>query len=161
MTGHAPPLPDALRIDAAALDAFIAAAFTAIPAARRPRTLFANPGHVRMLLTPDAACLRPGNIVSGPTLMGLADHAAYALVLAHIGPVAMAVTSSLNFQFLRACPPEPVTADARLLRLGKRLAVIDVRIWTATEDRCVGQAVVTYAIPDGGNIVPSPAVDIP
>lgn len=148
-----PPSPATIRMDAAALDAFMATAFPATPVERRTRTVIAVPGHVRLAMTPDASSLRPGNIVSGPTLMGLADHAAYALVLAHIGPVAMAVTSSLNFQFLRACPPEVVTADARLLRLGKRLAVIDVRIWTATEDRCVGQATVTYALPDPGNIV--------
>lgn len=149
----APPSGDVLRMDGPALDAFMATAFPTIPEERRSRTMFAVPGHVRLLMTPDATHLRPGNIVSGPTLMGLADHAAYAVVLAHIGPVAMAVTSSLNFQFLRACPPDAINADARLLRLGKRLAVIDVRIWTATEDRCVGQATVTFALPDAGNIV--------
>lgn len=148
-----PPSSDTLRMDAAALDAFMAMAFPALPAERRSRTLIAVPGHVRLQMTPGADSLRPGNIVSGPTLMGLADHAAYALVLAHIGPVAMAVTSSLTFQFLRACPPEPVNADARMLRLGRRLAIVEVRIWTTTEDRIVGQATVTYALPDTGKIV--------
>src|SRR3546814_6280317 len=79
--------------------------------------------------------------------MGFADMAAYALVLAHIGPVAMAVTSALNYQFLRPCRPGPLFADAFMLRLGKRLAVMDVRIWTDDADRPVGQANVTYAIP--------------
>ncbi|WP_260583848.1 PaaI family thioesterase [Sphingopyxis sp. PET50] len=73
--------------------------------------------------------------------------AAYALVLAHIGPVAMAVTSGLNYQFLRPCRPGPLFADASMLRLGKRLAVMDVRIWTDDPDKPVGQANVTYAIP--------------
>ena len=79
--------------------------------------------------------------------MGFADMAAYALVLAHIGPVAMAVTSALNYQFLRPCRPGALFADAHMLRLGKRLAVMDIRIWTDDADKPVGQANVTYAIP--------------
>ena len=93
------------------------------------------------------AALRPGGLISGPTQMGFADMAAYALVLAHIGPVAMAVTSALNYQFLRPCRPGPLFADAHMLRLGRRLAVMDVRIWTDDADKPVGQANVTYAIP--------------
>jgi acyl-coenzyme A thioesterase PaaI-like protein len=34
-----------------------------------------------------------------------------------------------------------------MLRLGKRLAVMDIRIWTDDADKPVGQANVTYAIP--------------
>jgi uncharacterized protein (TIGR00369 family) len=106
-----------------------------------------EPGHARLSLMPGAAQLRPGGIVSGPTLMTLADTAAYVMTLAHIGPVAMAVTSSLTYQFLRACPVERIHADVRLLKLGRRLSVSDVQLWTASPDRLVGQATVTYAIP--------------
>ena len=63
------------------------------------------------------------------------------------GSAAMAVTSALNYQFLRPCRPGPLFADAHMLRLGKRLAVMDVRIWTDDADKPVGQANVTYAIP--------------
>lgn len=141
----APPAADRLRMDAAALNAFLRQAF---PHAERPDgVLLAVPGHVRVQLVPDETQLRPGGIVSGPTLMGLADRAAYALVLAHIGPVAMAVTSSLTYHFLRACPFAPVHADARLLRLGRRLVVMDVRLWSDDEAAPVGQASVTYAVP--------------
>jgi acyl-coenzyme A thioesterase PaaI-like protein len=59
----------------------------------------------------------------------------------------MAVTSSLTYQFLRACPVERINADVRLLKLGRRLSVSDVQLWTASPDRLVGQATVTYAIP--------------
>src|SRR3546814_17265299 len=59
----------------------------------------------------------------------------------------MAVTSALNYQFLRPCLPKPLTAEATLLRLGKRLAVMDVRLYTDDASRPVGQANVTYAIP--------------
>ncbi|MBL0914873.1 MAG: PaaI family thioesterase [Sphingopyxis sp.] len=107
----------------------------------------AGPGHIRARMDPNDKALRPGGLISGPTQMGFADMAAYALVLAHIGPVAMAVTSALNYQFLRPCRPGPLFADAHMLRLGKRLAVMDIRIWTDDADKPVGQANVTYAIP--------------
>ncbi len=79
--------------------------------------------------------------------MALSDTAAYAVILAHIGEVAMAVTSSLSYQFLRACQPVPIIADATLIKLGRRLAVTDIRLWTDDVARPVGQATVTYAIP--------------
>ncbi len=123
---------------------------TVFPAATRPslgRLISIDPDHVRMTLDPGPDMLRPGGIVSGPTLMGLADVAAYSVILAHIGPVAMAVTNNLNMNFLRACKVETVTADARLLKLGRRLAVVDVRIWQGTEARLVAQATVGYALP--------------
>ena len=104
-------------------------------------------GHVRMRLVPTAAMLRPGNLVAGPVQMGMADVAAYAVVLAHIGPVAMAVTNTLTMNFLRGCRFEPVTADARLLKLGRRLALVDVRLWQDDERKLTAQGTVGYALP--------------
>ena len=106
-----------------------------------------EPGFVRLALEPDSSNLRPGGIVSGPTQMGLVDRAAYAVILAHIGPVAMAVTSNLNMSFLRAVKQQTVWCDAVLLKLGKRLATVDCRLWQDDPANIVGQAVVTYAIP--------------
>ena len=106
-----------------------------------------EPGFVRLALEPDSSNLRPGGIVSGPTQMGLVDRAAYAVILAHIGPVAMAVTSNLNMSFLRAVQQQTVWCDAVLLKLGKRLATVDCRLWQDDPANIVGQAVVTYALP--------------
>lgn len=134
-------------LDLPTLSAFLDEAF---PAAARPAfgdLVAVHSGHARMQLEPGPAMIRPGDIVSGPTLMGLVDVAAYAVVLAHIGPVAMAVTNSLNIAFLRACRLEPVMADARLLKLGRRLATVDVRIWQGVEDNLIAQATVGYALP--------------
>lgn len=140
------PEPLALRLDAAQLNAFLARAFPG-RADNLANVLSVAPGSARLRLTPTAEHLRPGTIVSGPTLMALSDTAAYAVILAHIGEVAMAVTSSLTYQFLRACQPVPITADATLIKLGRRLAVTDIRLWTDDVARPVGQATVTYAIP--------------
>ena len=102
---------------------------------------------VRMSLEPTPGMERPGALVSGPALMAFADIAAYAAVLAHHGPEAMAVTSNLSIAFLRACRFERVLADARLLRLGRRIATVDVRVWQRTESRLVAQATVSYSLP--------------
>ena len=93
------------------------------------------------------ALLRPGGIISGPTLMTLADSAAYALVLAHIGDQKMAVTSALVMNFLRGAAVGDIWAEARLLRLGRRNAVCDVHLWTESPDRIAAQATVTYSLP--------------
>ena len=134
-------------MDADALIAFMAEAFPHSEPGSRGHVVAAAPGHIQARIDPNDKALRPGGLISGPTQMGFADMAAYALVLAHIGPVAMAVTSALNYQFLRPCRPGPVMADAYMLRLGKRLAVMDVRVWTDDPYKPVGQANVTYAIP--------------
>ena len=105
------------------------------------------PPRCRVTMDADAVALRPGGTVSGPTLMMLADAAAYAVVLAHIGRVALAVTSNLTITFLRKAPPAGLVAEAELLKLGRRLAVADVRLRSAARPELVAQATVTYAIP--------------
>lgn len=129
------------------LEAFFRQAFPDAEDHQHARIDAIEPGRVRLILEPEAMGLRPGGVVSGPTQMGLADRAAYAVILAHIGPVAMAVTSNLNYSFLRPVPHARLTADALLLKLGRRLATVDVRLWQDLETRVLGQATVTYAIP--------------
>lgn len=102
---------------------------------------------VRLRLDPTPAMLRPGGIVSGPAQMALVDVAAYAAILARHGAAArMAVTHALSITFLRACAVEPIFADARPLKIGRRLASIDVRLWQGAEDRLIAQASVGYAM---------------
>ncbi len=144
---NAHPSADTLMLDADAVNAFLLRAFPHMQEERRGKVVALRPGHARLHMASDDTSLRPGGIVSGPKQMGFADAAAYAVILAHIGLVAMAVTTALNFQFLRPARPGLQTADASLLRLGRRLAVVDVRLWTDDEDKPVGQANVTYAIP--------------
>ena len=135
------------KLDVDGLNDLFARAF---PGAGQSRTIMVTtvePGRIRMTGFYRDGLLRPGGVISGPTLMSLADSAAYALVLAHIGDQLMAVTSQLNMSFLRGAVPGDMYADAELLRLGRRLAVCDVRIWTESRDRLAAQANVTYALP--------------
>jgi uncharacterized protein (TIGR00369 family) len=114
------------------------------------RSLFlerVRPGGAAMRLAVSERHLRPGGTVSGPNLMMLADVAAYAAVLAHIGPVALAVTTNLSINFLRKPEHGDVVAEARLLKLGRRLAVVEVAIRSDGAADPVAQAAVTYSIP--------------
>ena len=91
--------------------------------------------------------LRPGGTISGPSLMTLADTAMYIAVLAMIGPVALAVTTNLNINFLRKPAQADVIAQAKLLKLGKRLAVGEVSMYSDGDTEPVAHATVTYSIP--------------
>ena len=92
--------------------------------------------------------LRPGGTVSGPTMFALADVAIYLAILSRIGPVALAVTTNCSIDFMRK--PEAgraLVAQARLLKLGRMLAVGDVLIWSEGRPDPVARAGLTYAIP--------------
>ena len=91
-----------IRMDSAALNAFLRSAFPEADAEHMPSVVEVEAGRVLLKLPYLTRQLRPGGVISGPTLMTLADTAAYALVLAHIGEVAMAVTTS---NLLIAGPP--------------------------------------------------------
>lgn len=93
--------------------------------------------------------LRPGGTVSGPTLMALADFAMYVVLLSAIGPVGLAVTTNLNINFLRKGQPgQDVLAAARILKLGKRLAVGEVSLLSGTSADPIAHVTSTYSIPN-------------
>jgi uncharacterized protein (TIGR00369 family) len=93
--------------------------------------------------------LRPGGTVSGPTLLALADFAMYVVLLSAIGPVGLAVTTNLNINFLRkGLPDQDVLAAAKLLKLGKRLAVGEIVLLSGTSPDPIAHVTATYSIPN-------------
>lgn len=107
-----------------------------------------GPGEAILRLRPAHRHLRPGGTVSGPSLFTLADLSAYVTILAHIGPVPLAVTTSLTINFLRKPPGcGDLDGHCRILKLGKRLAVVEVDIRPADEEELVAHATSTYSIP--------------
>jgi len=136
-----------LRMTLSELAAFLDRAFPAAARSGLGDLVAIEPGKAWLRLDPNTDMLRPGDLVSGPVLMGLIDVAAYAVVLAHIGPVPMAVTNNLNVNFLRGGRKKTVFAEASLLKLGRRLATIDVRLWQDSDDRPIAHATVGYALP--------------
>lgn len=107
-------------------------------------------GGCRLLRRFDPQLLRPGGTIGGATMMALADYAMYFAVLSAIGWVPLAVTTNLSINFLRKPDTRDLVADARLLKLGKRLAVGEIGIRSVGDDDLVAHATATYSIPRGG-----------
>ena len=105
-------------------------------------------GSVTIRRKVDAGDLRPGGTVSGPTMMGLADCAIYAAILREIGLVTLAVTTSLNMNFLRKpVADKDILGVCKILKLGKTLATGEVTIYSEGDDRPIAHSVGTYSIP--------------
>lgn len=105
-------------------------------------------GEASLRLPYNSSSIRPGGTISGPTMMALADACMYAVVLSELGPVALAVTTSLNINFLNKPRECDLIAKGRLLKMGKRLAVVDVEIYSeGSHNKLVAHSTGTYSIP--------------
>ena len=108
-------------------------------------------GEVTMRLPYRADSTRPGGTISGPHMMLLADACMYGVVLSLIGRVELAVTTNLNINFLRKPRESDLLAVGKIIKLGKRLAVLEVSIHAENEDKLVAHATGTYSIPPQGS----------
>lgn len=91
--------------------------------------------------------IRPGGSISGPTMMELADFAMYVAVFSAVGPQPLAVTTNLNINFLRKPAQADLIAHARLMKVGKRLAVGEVTVYSDGREEPVAHVTSTYSIP--------------
>jgi uncharacterized protein (TIGR00369 family) len=108
------------------------------------------PGEVDARVPYREAFIRPGGTVAGPVLMALADFVVWGVVMSLIGPVKLAVTTNLNINFLRRPDPGDIIAKGRILKLGRRLAVGEVYLYTEGEDELIAHVTCTYSIPPMG-----------
>ena len=107
-------------------------------------------GHARIIMYIDKSHLRPGGTVSGPSMVMLADLAMYAAILNTLGSVVLAVTTNLNINFLRKPEPERnLVGEAKLMKVGKRLIVGEVSIYSENDTQPVAHATCTYSVPPG------------
>ena len=137
------------RMSASEIDAYLDEVFPQLH--HGGRTYFiedVGPMTARMRCDYHEKHLRPGGTISGPTMMALADLALYVAILAQIGPVALAVTTSLNVNFLRKPGQAALIGEARLLKLGKRLAVGEVLLLSGTSPDPIAHVTATYSIPN-------------
>jgi uncharacterized protein (TIGR00369 family) len=131
---------------AAELTAFLAAEFPQVAEDFAIEALEADGIDVRLRVADRH--LRPGGTVSGPSIFALADVAIYLAILARIGPVALAVTTNCAIDFMRKpAAGVDLIARARLLKLGRSLAVGDVLIFSDGSETPVARASLTYSIP--------------
>lgn len=134
------------------LNAFLASAF---PDSRVPQLVTkADADGVEVRWPVEAIQLRPGGTVSGPTLMTLADTVSYVAVVSQIGPEFLTVTSHLAIDFLRKAPPASLRGTGEVIKLGRRQALVAVRIYSEANDELVAHAMVTYALPSVSTISP-------
>lgn len=130
----------------AALQEFMADEFPQM--ADEFRIVALHPDGLSLRLVTGARHLRPGGTVSGPALFGLADVAIYLAILSRIGPVALAVTTNASIDFLRKpAAGVDLIARARLLKLGRVLAVGDALITQDGGTAPLARATMTYSIP--------------
>lgn len=135
-----------LQMDIAGLHAFLAREFPQVEGKLCIDSL-TEEGLV-MRLPVDDSHLRPGGTVSGPAMFMLADVAIYFAILSRIGPVALAVTTSCAMDFMRKpAAGVDLLCEARLLKLGRTLAVADALIFSEGGAAPVARANMTYAIP--------------
>jgi uncharacterized protein (TIGR00369 family) len=101
-----------------------------------------DPEVVRVAMRNDASTQNRMGTPHGGALAALADHAGgltAALLAGRGGP-----TSDLHIRFLAAAEGDQVVAECRLLRVGRRLVVVDVRMYDAGR-RLLATASVTTA----------------
>lgn len=135
-----------LKMDAAALQGFLLRDFGQVAEDFVVERADANGVTLRLQVADRH--LRPGGTVSGPAMFGLADVAMYLAILSRIGPVALTVTTNCAIDFMRK--PQAgvdVLAEARVLKLGRALAVGDVLLFSDGKADAVARASLTYAIP--------------
>ncbi len=131
-------------LDVSELQAILVEAF---PGNVVPHVEEVTDDHVIVSQTIDVQHGRPGGTLSGPTMMMLADTGAWLAIMSRIGPVLLAVTTSLHIDFLRKPALVDVMARARVLKLGRRLAVAEVELFSRGHAELVAKAQVTYSLP--------------
>jgi uncharacterized protein (TIGR00369 family) len=104
-------------------------------------------GTARVRLPFNPSLTRPGGTISGPAMMALTDYSMYAALMGAIGEVTLAVTTNLNINFLRKPEAVDMVANCRVLKLGHRLAVLEVNLYSEGQEAPVAHATGTYSIP--------------
>lgn len=133
-------------MDAEALNEFLSRDFPQVAGSYRVEAV--EPDRLVARLIVSDAHLRPGGTVSGPSIFALADLAIYCAILSRIGPVALAVTTSANVDFMRKpAAGRDLLAECRVLKLGRVLAVADALIFSEGQGEAVARCAMTYSIP--------------
>ena len=138
----------ALKMDTVALRAFLDEVFPQV--ADEFAILVLEEDYMEVVLKVQDKHLRPGGTVSGPSMFGLADVAAYLNVLSMIGPKALAVTTNCSIDFMRKpLANTDLIAKSHIVKLGRSLAVTQCLIYSDGDSKPVARANLTYSLPSG------------
>ncbi|MBN9264779.1 MAG: hypothetical protein BGN89_01240 [Alphaproteobacteria bacterium 64-6] len=140
--------PQTSHLSATAVTELIDASFPQIHASGRVMEI-ESVGHdiarVRMRLSEHNT--RHGGTISGPAMFTVADFSIYVALIGRLGSAAIpSVTSNLNITFLTRPPARDVIAEARLVRVGRRLAYAEVALYSEGSSELIAHATGTYAL---------------
>ncbi len=139
-----------VRMSVEEVSAFIDEVFPQIHHGGRIITIEAiRPMGARLRMIRHERTVRPGGTISGPAMFTLADVGIFIAILGALGPVPLAVTTNMTINFLRKPAARDMIAEVELLKLGKRLAVGEVALYSEGESAMVAHATATYSIPPG------------
>jgi uncharacterized protein (TIGR00369 family) len=108
--------------------------------------LEAEGGRALLRLPASARLLRPGNTISGPALMGLADVAMWAALLSLTEGRDNSVTSTMTVNFLRPAGSGPVLAEARIVKRGKRMLFGEILLRAEGSEETAVHVTTTWAV---------------
>ena len=130
------------------LDTMLAVIRRGVPLAEEwgVELLEAADGRALLRLPASARLLRPGDTVSGPALMGLADVAMWAALLSLTGGRDNSVTSTMTVNFLRPAGSGPVLAESRIVKRGKRMLFGEILIRAEDSDEVAVHVTTTWAV---------------
>ena len=100
--------------------------------------------------------LRPGGIISGPSVFALADGALAYACYTKIGLEPMALTSEMSIRYLRPAIGAQLRARAEVHSVSRRSVVGSVVLWTDDPERPVAVAQGTYVRPQVASAQPTP-----
>lgn len=106
-------------------------------------------GLVRVRIEYRDEFVRPGGSIAGAVLLAAADFAVWGCILSVMGRTDLTMTTNLNFNFLRRPALSDVIAEAKLLKLGRRLAVGEVQLYSnfgEDHESLIGHATCTYSV---------------
>jgi uncharacterized protein (TIGR00369 family) len=106
-----------------------------------------GPGWAVAELPAEEAGLRPGGIISGPSVFSLCDAAFYMACFTVTGIEPMVMTSEMSIRFLRPARGRRLLARADVLDVRGRSIVATVRAWDAAYDEPVALCQGTYVRP--------------
>jgi uncharacterized protein (TIGR00369 family) len=131
------------RVTVDAVNAFLAADF----AGTTNSCEAVGDGWAVCVIEPGENSLRPGGIISGPTVFGACDAALYYACFTRIGIEPMVLTSELSIRYLRPARGTVLRARAELHHVGRRSIIGTVVAWTDSIDKPVAVAQGTYVRP--------------
>ena len=92
--------------------------------------------------------LRPGQTISGPTILKLIDTAAYVVVMGRLGAVTNVATTNMTVNFLRKPVAAGLVARGAFIKVGRRSALCEISVYSqgSEEKGAVAHATVSYAL---------------